>query len=65
MFSEGTTSGDGGLPSGRYAPDVEEAEKDGDHEDNSQEAETSPVSSGDTATAKAEEDAMAGAKEEK
>jgi hypothetical protein len=64
MFSEGSTSGDGGGPSNLYAPEVEEAGNDGDHEDNGREVETRPMSSGEPATEKAEDDAMAGTKQE-
>jgi hypothetical protein len=64
MFSEGSTSGDGGGPSNIYPPEVEEAGNDGDHEDNGREVDTRPMSSGGTATEKAEEDAMTETKQE-
>jgi hypothetical protein len=65
MFSKGSTSGDGGGLSNLYAPEVEEAGNDGDHEDNGREVEPIPMSSGGTATEKAEDDAaMVGTKQE-
>lgn len=64
MFSEGSTSGDCGGPSNLYAPEVEEAGNDGDHEDNGREVETRPMSSGEAAIEKAEDEVMAETKQE-